>query len=218
MSALFRWVGLALVCSSVAAHAAPGAAPAASAMPADGVGRSAGAACEAAVADNVREVRGSQAQDIQFIGEKRRLAASPEDETAVKGEGRYRMANGGQMPFTYRCVFSAKTQATTGVVFSETGVNRTQAVEKPWQPDIVNLSTEACEAGVAAALKSKHPRVGRIAFGSDSRQLRPSANGGTRLEGQGGVERALGMSSIPFSYRCEYDTRTSKFLSAQVNE
>jgi hypothetical protein len=104
------------------------------------------------------------------------------------------------------------------VVFSETGVNRTQAVEKPWQPDIVNLSTEACEAGVAAALKSKHPRVGRIAFGSDSRQLRPSANGGTRLEGQGGVERALGMSSIPFSYRCEYDTRTSKFLSAQVNE
>ena len=213
MNARFRLAGLALcLCSGPAL-----AAPAASAPAADAA-REAGPACEAAVAESVRDMRGRDAQELQFMAEKRRLLPSSDGETSVKGEGRYRGGSAAFTSFTYRCLFNAATGGTTGVVFSETGGPRPQAAEKPWQPDLLNLSPEACETAVAAALKAKYPRVGRIAFGSDSRQLRPGPNGSSRLEGRGGLERAVGMHSIPFSYRCDYDSRSSKLIGVQTSE
>ncbi|HEX6707474.1 MAG TPA: hypothetical protein VF169_22135 [Albitalea sp.] len=177
----------------------------------------AGDRCEAAVAETVRRMRGREAQEVEFGGAKRTLASTQDaEETSVKGEGRYRAGGGSAMSFTYSCAFNSKSGATNGVVFRETGSARAAADTSSWEPDLSRLSPEACETAAAAALKEKYPRVGRIAFGSDSRQLRPAPNAHTSLEGQGAVQRAPGMNSVPFRYRCEYDTHSGKVVSVQT--
>lgn len=192
------------------------AAPAASAV---APVKSAASACEDAVAETVRRMRGRAVQEVQFIGEKRALSAMSDDETGVKGAGRWRGA-GGTVPFTYTCAYNTKTGETSGAMFRETGAarERTARTEPAWQPDLTNLSPEACESATVKALKAKYPRVGRIAFGSDSRTLSPAGDGRTQLEGQGAVARAPGMNAIPFSYRCEFDTRSGRVLSARTVE
>jgi len=176
----------------------------------------AGDRCEAAVAETVRRMRGREAQEVEFIGAKRTLASTNDaEETSVKGEGRYRAGAGGAMGFSYSCAFNSKTGATNGVVFREIGGARAGG-DASWEPDLSRLSPDACETAAAAALKEKYPRVGRIAFGSDSRQLRPAPNAHTSLEGQGALQRAPGMNSVPFRYRCEYDTHSGKVVSVQT--
>ena len=160
---------LTLLLGSVAAQAA---------APADA--NKAAESCEAAVVDTIKEMRGREAQDVQFSKDKRVLTPTTGDDTDVKGAGRYRSAAGASLPFTYGCAFNTQTGATSGIVFRDAGGART-APEKPWDPDLANVSPEACEAAVAANLKSKHPRVGRIAFGSDSRKLRPAPAGRSSL-------------------------------------
>jgi hypothetical protein len=178
----------------------------------------AGDRCEEAVAETVRRMRGRDAQEVQFIGAKRVLAPTGQDEeTGVKGEGRYRGPGGGTMSFTYSCAFSAKTGTTNGVVFRETGSLRASN-NSAWEPDLTNVSPEDCETAAASQLKEKYPRVGRIAFGSDSRQLRPAPNAHTSLEGQGALQRAPGMNSTPFRYRCEIETRSGKVVSVQTSD
>ena len=208
MNALLHRAGVAffLSCAAVAATAAPSPV------------KSAGDTCESAVAETVRRMRGRDAQEVQFVGAKRALSpASDGEETGVKGEGRYRGVARGVVPFSYSCAFNTKTGATNGVVFKETGATLGSA-EALWQPDLANLSPEACEAATAAALKDKHPRVGRIVFDSGSRALRPAPNARTRLEGQGAVERASGMNAVPFSYSCEIEARSGKVLSVQTTD
>ncbi len=178
--------------------------------------KAAGDACETAVADTVRRMRGRDAQEVQFIGAKRAISPTPGDETGVKGEGRYR-GPAGAVSFTYSCAFNAETGATGGVVFREIGPARPSG-EASWQPDLSKLSPEACEAATAAALKDKYPRVGRIAFDGESRQLRPAPNAGTSLEGQGALERAPGMNSVPFTYRCEFEPHGGKVVSVQTKD
>lgn len=190
---------------SAAAHAA---------APADA--SKAAESCEAAVIDTIKEMRGRDAQDVQFAKERRVLTPTTGDDTDVKGGGRYRSAAGASLPFTYGCAFNTQTGATSGIVFRDAGAKT--APEKPWEPDLANVSPEACEAAVAANLKSKHPRVGRIAFGSDSRQLRPAPAGRSSLEGVGAVERAPGMSLVQFTYRCEFEPGNAKIVAVQTIE
>lgn len=196
----------ALLLFSVAAQAA---------LPSDGM--KAAESCEAAVTDTIKEMRGRDAQEVQFNKDKRSLLPTTGEDTDVKGAGRYRNAAGASMPFTYGCAYNAKTGATSGIVFRDAGGLKA-AEEKPWQPDLVNVSPEACETAVASALKSKHPRVGRIAFGSDSRQLRPAPSGRSSLEGIGSLERAPGMNLVQFSYRCEFEPGNGKIVAVQTIE
>lgn len=196
----------ALLLGSAFAHAA---------APTDG--NKAAESCEAAVIETIKEMRGRDAQDVQFNKDKRVLAPTTGEETDVKGAGRYRGAGGASMPFTYGCAYNTKTDAASGIVFRDAGGSRVTE-EKPWQPDLVNVSPEACETAVAAALKTKHPRVGRIAFGSDSRQLRPAPAGRSSLEGVGAVQRAPGMNQVQFSYRCEFEPGNGKIVAVQTME
>lgn len=170
--------------------------------------------CETAVAELVRRMRGRDAQEVQFVGTKRALSPGTDDETGVKGEGRYRGA-GRNMPFTYSCTVNTSTGLTSGVVFRDTGAGA-PPVEKAWQPDLTNLSPEACESAAAASLKERHPRVSRVTFGSDSRQMRPGPNDNLLLEGRGAVEPAPGMNAIPFTYRCEVETRRGRVVGIQT--
>jgi hypothetical protein len=185
------------------------------ALPADAT--KAAESCETAVTETIKEMRGRDAQDVQFSKDKRSLTPTTGEETDVKGAGRYRNASGASMPFTYGCAYNTTTGATSGIVFRDAGGPRA-AEEKPWQPDLVNISPEACETAVAAALKRKHPRVGRIAFGSDSRQLRPAPAGRSSLEGVGAVQRAPGMNLVQFSYRCEFEPGNGKLVAVQTME
>lgn len=186
------------------------AGPAAAAAP-----DTAGDRCESAVADTVRRMRGARAQEVQFIGVKRAVSPTGEDEIGVKGEGRYSSHRSGTMSFAYSCAFNPKTGGTSGVVFRDTGTP--PSAEAGWQPDLTHLSPDECESAAAAALKDKYPRVGRIAFDPATRQLRPAANDHTSLEGGGALVRAPGMSAVPFSYRCEVETRSGKVLAIQTN-
>jgi hypothetical protein len=171
--------------------------------------------CEDAVTETIVRVRGKQAQDVQFIGAKRAII-SDGDDIGVKGEGRYRRGPA-TVPFTYSCAFNVKTDGTSGVVFKEADDART-ADTKAWQPDLTNVSPQACETAVAAVLKHQHPRVSGINFRSDTRQLQPAPNTRIGLVGQGSLQRAPGMSTVGFKYRCEFDARSGKVLAANTTD
>ncbi|MGE0811626.1 MAG: hypothetical protein AB7N69_13605 [Immundisolibacter sp.] len=173
--------------------------------------------CEQEVAETVRRMRGSAAKEVQFLASRRVLTPQADDETAIRGEGRYRSAGGASVGFTYGCAYRAADDSTSGVVFRETGGQRA-AAEKPFDPDLTNVSPQACESAAAAALKKLHPRVGRINFGSDSRRVQPGENDRIALIGAGSVERAPGMNLIPFSYRCEVDPRSGRVVNVSTKE
>jgi hypothetical protein len=147
--------------------------------------------CEAAVTESVKRMRGKDAQDVQYIKSRRSVTPSTEDETSLKGEGRYRGPGGRTVPFSYGCALNTKTGATSGVVFRELAA---AADEKPFQPDLSHVSVSDCEGAAAASLKSKHPRATRIVLDSESRQLRPAQDERIALEGRGAFERAPGMN------------------------
>ncbi len=172
--------------------------------------------CETEVSETIRRMRGQNAKEVQFLAAKRLLLPSGDDETAIKGEGRYRGA-GGSVSFTYSCAYNAASDATSGVVFRDAGAARA-APEKAFEPDLTNVSPEACEAAAAGALKRLHPRVGRINFGADSRRMQPGTNGRVELVGKGSVERAPGMNLIPFSYRCQVEPRSGKVVDISTTE
>lgn len=172
--------------------------------------------CEKAVTENVFRIRGKAAQDVQYLESRRIVLPGGGTGTAVKGEGRYRLA-GRTVAFAYSCAYDADTGTTSGVVLRDPGGVRTAAPASV-PPDISRVSPEACESAVATELKRKYPRVGRIAFGSESRRLRPGQNTLLVLEGQGAVERAAGLYSQPMSYSCEIDPRTGRVLRAATRE
>jgi hypothetical protein len=173
--------------------------------------------CEQEVAETIRRMRGRDAKEVQFIAARRVLTPQADDETAIRGDGRYRRAGGAGVTFTYGGSYSAANDSTSGVVFRETGGQRA-AADKPFDPDLTNVSPQACESAAAAALKKLHPRVGRINFGSDSRRMQPGENGRVELIGAGSVERAQGMNLIPFSYRCEVDPRSGRVVAVSTQE
>ena len=107
--------------------------------------------CESAVAETIKRMRGRSAQELQFIGAKRNLLLTQDDETGVRGEGRYNSKAGGTIAFTYSCAYDAKAGTTSGVMFRETGSDRLQA-ESSWQPDLTFVSPDACETATAADL------------------------------------------------------------------
>lgn len=178
----------------------------------------AGERCEAAVSETIGRLRGKEAKDIQFIPGRRSLTPGLQDETGVQGEGRYRLG-ARTTAFTYSCVYTPSSDATSGVVLREPGAQAAAAsAQRNWQPDMTHVSPDACESAIAATLKSKYPRVGRIAFDSDTRRLRPAAQDRTSLEGQGAVQHAVGMNAVPFRYRCEFAQGSAQVLSASTAE
>jgi hypothetical protein len=173
--------------------------------------------CEAEVAETIRRIRGKAAQEVQFVAARRVLTPATDDETSVRGEGRYRAGSGDAVPFTYSCAYNAKNDSTSGALFRDAPAPRA-AVEKAFEPDLTNISPEACESAAANSLKDKHPRVGRIVFGSDSRRIQPGSNGQVQLVGQGAVQRAAGMNATPFSYRCEVNPRSGRVVEIQTSD
>jgi hypothetical protein len=171
--------------------------------------------CEAAVAEAIKRMRGREAQEVQFAKAKRSLTPAGDDETSLKGEGRYRGASGRSVPFSYGCALNTKSGSSSGVVFRELVAAEEQ---KNWQPNLAHVSPDACEGAAAATLKSKNPRVGRIVLDSESRRLSPGPEDRIVLEGRGALERAPGMNSVPFTYQCEVEPRNGRIVSIQTSQ
>jgi hypothetical protein len=175
--------------------------------------------CETAVTAAIQKSRGANAKQVQFVTAKRAAhpasAASEPAERSVQGEGRYQGA-GGNMPFTYSCTLDAQSHDVSGVIFKDTGTPARHA-EKPWQADLAHLSPEACEAGAATAVNAQYPRAVHVLLSSRSRQLTAAPNTHTYLHGQGSMERAPGMPTSAFTYRCELETATGKLLGVQLD-
>ena len=176
----------------------------------------AAARCESELRETIRRMRGPQAQDVVFIGSQRTLAPTADGNLGVKGEGRYR-GPGGSVPFTYSCAVDADSGEASGVLFRETDRLHAAAPEPSWQPDLTRFSPEPCEAAIAATLSERYPRVGRITFDAGARQLRPAPNDHTRLDGRGAVQRARGMNAEPFSFACEFETRSGKVVRVSTS-
>jgi hypothetical protein len=200
----------------LASHAVFAAEEAASA-PARSHTEQAGARCEQAVAETVTRMRGRDAKEVNFVAAKRVVMPATEgQELAVRGEGRYRERPGSRgVEFTYQCAFDVTTGATSGVVFRDESAPSVRP-QQAWEPDLTHMSPDACETAAVAQLKEKYPRIGRIAFGSDSRRLRPAPNEHTSLEGQGAMQRAPGMNAVPFTYRCEFESTSGKLVGVQT--
>ena len=177
-------------------------------------------ACEAAAAETLRDLRGRAAQEVQFSGARRSGPPGADDagSATIAGNGSYRGA-GGNTSFSYTCAWDADSGKASGVVLREPrGAAAAPAPQPAWEPDLTNVSPEACEAAAAAALKDRYPSVGRIAFESDSRQLKPAAKARTSLEGRGRMERAAGMNAVPFSYRCLLDSASGRVVGASTTD
>ncbi|MFT3666342.1 hypothetical protein [Piscinibacter sp.] len=174
--------------------------------------------CEQAVSETLHRLRGRDAKEVQFLAARRVLAPGGDDETSVRGEGRYRAAGGKSVAFSYGCSYDAQNDSTSGVVLRDGAGARAAAAEKAFDPDLTNVSPQACESAAAAALKKLHPRVGRINFGSDSRRLQAAEFGRVEMTGAGSVERAPGMNLIPFSYRCELEPRSGRVTAISTKE
>jgi hypothetical protein len=176
--------------------------------------------CEKAVGETIEAVRAG-AHEIQFVGAQRVVSTTDDDQLAVRGEGHYRPRNASApMPFTYSCAFNPKTGGTSGVIFKDNAAAAHEASGSAnWQPDLSRVSPDVCEAGVAALLKDKHPRVDHIVFDAGTRQLKPApGQQHLALEGQGTLQRAPGMKPNGFHYRCEFDSASGKLLSAQGSD
>lgn len=179
--------------------------------------------CESAVADTVRRVRGKPVVDVDFVPSARRAvpAAGTDEEIGVHGEGRYRLASGVNVPFTYTCAFSPRTGATSGVLFKDAPPALPAslgAADAGWQPDLSRFSPQSCESATAALLKDRFPRAGRITFASETRKLAPVTKERTALEGRGTVERAAGMAPDAFTFRCEFEATSGRVLAVRTLE
>lgn len=173
--------------------------------------------CEVAVAETIQTLRGRAAQDVRFVAASRMLKPSGDEELRITGEGSYASHGGSPVPFSYSCAFNTTTEKTSGVMFREQGGARA-AAESQRAVDMTHVSPEACETAIAAQLKVKYPRVGRIAFGSDTRSVLPASDVRVDLAGQGAMQRAPGMNAVPFSYRCEIDSRNGRILSVSTSD
>lgn len=205
---------LAALCLGAAARAqqqpAEPASPDARAEPARAVQR-----CEAAVVETLRKLRGAAVQDVQFLPAERSVAQAEDSDIAVRGGGRYRPRTGtASSSFSYSCSFSPKTDLASGVVLRDAA---SAAAPAAWQPDLSRVSPESCESAIAQLLKNKHPRVAQIGFEPDTRRMEPGPDNHIVLQGHGGVQRAPGMNSVPFSYRCEIDPRNGRVVDVKTS-
>lgn len=171
--------------------------------------------CEKAVSRAIEEARGREVHEVSFDAAHRFVDANAGAETDVRGEGHYRRGDA-SVAFSYTCAYDPQTESTSGVLFKD--APPAPAADRPWQPDLTHLSPEACETMIAAVLKDKHPRVDHIVFTAGTRKLQPLRGADVQLSGQGTLQRAPGMATMPFQYRCEYDSRSGKLLGAKADD
>ena len=179
------------------------------------------AACERAARETLRSSRGAMA-DATFSGPPTPAPGlSDGDDVTLSGAGRYRASGSGgtARPFSYSCSVNRKTAVVTGVVLRESGdAAPTPAAARTIEPDLSNVSPEACESSAAAALKQRWPSVSRIAFSAGALQLQQDADGQATLRGKGIAQPTPRDPDTHFSYRCMLDARSGRVLATRIGD
>jgi hypothetical protein len=170
--------------------------------------------CETEVTETLERLHGPAARSVRFDAGKRQLSRGDGDDAAIRGAGRYTLG-GTLAPFEYSCAYNLRSGETAGVVVRDTGSARAAPA---WEPDLAKVSPGDCESAAAALLKDRNPRISRIAFDSETRRLEPASNERIGLQGRGALQRAPGMLSLPFSYRCEFDGRNGRVVAVQASD
>jgi len=199
-------------------------AAAASAQPVSAPSRAAGdgpSACQKAAQNALRGARGA-VDEVTFSGPPSvQAGTSSGDEFNFKGAGRYRIKPAAMRDFSYSCTYNTQSGTVGGVVLreaaaGEAAASRAAAVAKPDEPDLSNVSPQACESAAAVALQRRHPKVERISFNPELRQLRQDSLSRGSLQGQGTAVRVPGDPSAHFSYLCEFDPRNGQVTGVQT--
>lgn len=177
--------------------------------------------CEADAHEALQRIHGRALAAVRFDAAPRLgPITGAADEAVLRGSGRYVLT--GQpatpgTPFQYSCALGAKSGETAGVVVRDAAAAaRTASAERSWEPDLTKVSPRECESTTAALLKDRHPRATLISFDGETRRLEPAPDERIGLEGQGALQRAPGMAAAPFRYRCEFDARNGRIVSAKT--
>ena len=177
-------------------------------------------ACEKAVQD-LLATKGTPVADVKFAGaptSQPRL--SGDGQIALQGAGSWR-TNGGVNTFAYTCNVNAESFEVAGVVMRDTSpssANKASAKASSLEPNLTNISPEACESSVAAILRKRWPRVSEISFESTTRQLNQAGPNATELHGQGRALASPGAAVSHFSFDCEFDSRNGRILNTKVSK
>jgi hypothetical protein len=182
------------------------------------------AACQKAAQNALRDTRGD-VEEVHFVAPPSvQASTSSDEEFNFKGAGRYRIKSATAREFSYSCNYNTHNGAVAGVVLREAPAgdpavaSRSVAVAALAEPDLSHVSPQACESAAAMALQRRHPKVERISFNTELRQLRQESLTHGNLHGQGTAVRAPGDPSTHFSYQCEFDPRNGRVLSVQATD
>jgi hypothetical protein len=201
---------------AAAALAAPAATPSVAAG--DGP-----AACQKAAQGALRDTRGT-VDEVSFTAPPSvQASTSSNEEFNFKGTGRYRIKAGAAREFSYSCTYNTHNSTVAGVVLREAAAgdpaaSRAAAITKPVEPDLSHVSPQACESAAAVALQRRHPKVERISFNTELRQLRQDNLAHGYLRGQGTAIRMPGDPSTHFTYQCEFDPRNGNVIGVQTTD
>ena len=202
------FVAVTLISVASAGLAAPAVAPA--------PGRAAVvAACERAVQNTLRETRGASAIASFTAPPAAVPGAADASEVTLRGSGQVRSASAAR-PFSYSCTVDPRSNEVAGVVLRDTGAADRAPVVRAVEPDISQISPQACESAAANALKQRWPTVTQIAFNADTRRLDQDSAGQADLRGQGTAQPAPNAPSTHFSYHCALDARSGRVLTARI--
>ncbi len=176
------------------------------------------AACEQSVQQSLAS-KGAPAADLRFNGPPAsQTDRSNDGQLVLRGAGSWRAATGVRR-FEYSCNVDPRTAEAMGLVLRDTTPASAQARPAPTalEPDLRNLSPQACEASVAAVLQKRWPRVSEIRLDSGARSFVQTSPEKAELHGQG---RALPLQGSPFTlfgFDCEIDPRDGRVLSTRVS-
>jgi len=181
------------------------------------------AACQKAAQSALRDTRGA-VDEVSFAAPPSAQAStSSSEDFNFKGAGRYRIKSGAARDFSYSCTYNTHNGTVAGEVLREAAAGDAAAspalaVAAPVEPDLSHISPQACESAAAVALQRLHPRVERISFNTELRQLRQDSLARGNLRGQGMAVRAPGDPSTHFSYQCDFDPRNGRVLGVQTTD
>ena len=143
---------------------------------------------------------------------------SNESQLVLRGAGRWRSA-AAVRSFTYICNVDRHTSDVTGLVLraSTPPAPAPKQARARAEPDLRELSPEACESSAVVALKRRWPRVSQITFDAGMRSLRQESDSQAELRGRGRALPAPGTPSTLFGFDCTVDPRDGRVLGTRIS-
>lgn len=212
---------MAFACSVVIAGSlAAAAASAATGAAERGASGEAAAACERAARQSL-SAQDPRPTELTFTAAPVvETSLSNERQLVLRGAGRWRGSSGGVRSFSYSCNVDARTADVVGMVMRASTPPAPAAAparSRTAEPDLSQLSPEACESSAAEALKRRWPRVSQITFEPNMRTLRQESDSRAELRGRGRALPAPGAPSTLFGFDCAVDPRDGRVLGTRIS-